>query len=56
MARYSAGTVSAGAGSTTLPVGGLTAGASNDIYVLEIGAFNTTATAVDVAVRRMTAV
>jgi len=56
MARYSAGTVSAGAGSTTLPVGGLTAGASNDIYVLEIGAFNTTATAVDVAVRRMTAI
>jgi hypothetical protein len=52
--RFDAGTVSTGAGSTTLPVGALTAGASNDIYVVEIGVFNTTATAVSIAVRRLT--
>lgn len=54
MARYSVGTRSTGAGSTTLPVGSLYAAASNDIYVVEIGAFNTTATACAIAVRRLT--
>jgi hypothetical protein len=54
MARYSAGTRSTGAGSTTLPVGSVYAAANNDVYVVEIGAFNTTATACAIAVRRMT--
>lgn len=54
MARYSVGTRSTGAGSTTLPVGSLYAGASINLHVVEIGAFNTTATAVAIAVRRLT--
>ncbi len=54
MARYSCGVRSAGAGSTTLPVGALVASASVDLHVVEIGVFNSTATAVNVAVRRMT--
>src|ERR1051326_956731 len=54
MARYSVGVRSNGAGSTTLPVGSLYAGASIDLHVVEIGAFNTTSTAVNIAVRRLT--
>lgn len=54
MARYSVGTRSTGAGSTTLPTGSLYAGANDTIHVVEIGAFNTTATACNVAVRRLT--
>jgi len=54
LARYSVGVRSNGAGSTTLPTGSLYAGASNDIYVIEWGAFNTTSTAVAIAIRRLT--
>lgn len=55
MAEYTVGTRSAGAGSTTLAVGSLFAAANNDVYVTEIGAFNTTATACSIAIRRWTA-
>lgn len=55
MARYSVGTRSTGAGSTTLATGSLFAAASNDVYLIECGAFNTTAVACAVAVRRWTA-
>ena|SRR6185436_11718681 len=54
MARYSVGVRSTGAGSTTLPIGSLYAAANNDLHVVEIGAFNTTTTAVNLAVRRLT--
>jgi hypothetical protein len=54
MPRYSAGGRTTGAGSTTLPAAGLVPGANNDIYVVEIGVFNTTVTACNVAVRRIT--
>ena len=54
MSRYSVGVRSTGAGSTTLPVGSLYAPANNDLHVVEIGAFNTTTTAVNIAVRRLT--
>lgn len=54
MARYSFGARTTGAGSTTLPAAALVAAANNDVYVTEIGAFNTTATACAVAVRRLT--
>lgn len=55
MARYTVGVRSTGAGSTTLPTGSLFAAANNDVYVVEIGAFNTTATACTIGVRRATA-
>lgn len=55
MARYSAGIRSTGAGSTTLATGSLFAAANNDIYVVEVGAFNTTTTACAIALRRWTA-
>lgn len=54
MPRFSAGIRSTGAGSTTLPTAGLVPGASNDIYVVEIGVFNTTTTACNVTIRRIT--
>lgn len=54
MARYSAGTRSTGAGSTTLPVAGLVTAANNDVYVVEIGVFNTTATETTCCVRKIT--
>lgn len=54
MARYSGGWRTAGAGSTTLPAAALAAAANNDVYVVEVAAFNTTATACNVAVRRLT--
>lgn len=54
MARYSVGVRSNGAGSTTLPVGSLYAPASVDLHVFEIGVFNTTTTAVNIAIRRLT--
>lgn len=47
MARYSAG-VKTSAGSTTLPLAALAAGASVGAKVREIGVFNTTNTALDV--------
>lgn len=54
MAMYSVGVRSNGAGSTTLPAGSLYAAANNDVYVKEIGVFNTTTTAVAIAIRRLT--
>lgn len=54
MARYSSGGRTTGAGSTTLPAAGLVPGASNDVYVVEIGVYNTTTTACNVAIRRIT--
>lgn len=54
MARYSGGWRTAGAGSTTLPAAALAAAANNDVYVIEIGIWNTTTTACNVAVRRLT--
>lgn len=56
MSRYSASWRTTGAGSTTLPIASLFATASVRPRVLEIGCFNTTATAVAMAIRRMTAV
>lgn len=57
MARYSVGIRSTGAGSTTLATGSLFGTATAiDAYVVEIGAFNTTAVACNIAVRRWTAV
>lgn len=55
MPRASAGFRSAGAGSTTLPIGGIIPSASVDISIVEVGVFNTTSTAVPVALRRITA-
>ncbi len=55
MARFSAAFRSTGAGSTTLPLGSLYAPAGNRLIVREIHAFNTTATATDMAVRAFTA-
>jgi hypothetical protein len=54
VARYSGGFRTTGAGSTTLPAAALAAAANNDVYVFEIGVWNTTATACNVAVRRLT--
>ena len=54
MARYSSGTRSTGAGSTTLPVGALAAAAGVGCRVVEIGAFNTTTTAVAIKLARLT--
>jgi hypothetical protein len=54
MARYSAGGRTTNGGSTTLPAAGLVPAANNDVYVVEIGVFNTTTTACNVAVRRIT--
>ncbi len=45
MARYSAGALAAGAGSTTLPSGSIYATASVSFAVRECGIYNTTATA-----------
>lgn len=53
MPRYSAG-VKTGAGSTTLPLISLYASAAVGAKIREIGAFNTTATAVDIKLTRMT--
>ena len=54
MPRYSSGTRSTGAGSTTLPVGALVAAAAVGGRVVEIGAFNTTATACAIKLARLT--
>jgi len=52
MARFAAGWRT-GAGSTTLPIASLYAPANNQLVIYEIGVFNTTATAVAVAVQRL---
>lgn len=53
MARYTAGGVSAGAGSTTLPLMSIYAVASVGFTLRECGVFNTTATAVQVKLCRL---
>lgn len=53
MARYSAG-VKTGAGSTTLPIISLYSSASVGGKIREIGLFNTTSTAVDLKLVRLT--
>lgn len=55
MARYAGGFRTAGAGSTTLPIASLFATAACQPIIYEIGVFNTTTTAVAVALRRATA-
>jgi hypothetical protein len=55
MARYSAAFRSTGAGSATLPLGSIYATASVRPLVVEIGVFNSTTTAVAVAVVRLSA-
>jgi hypothetical protein len=52
MARYMGGALSAGAGSTTLPLMSLYAIASNGCALREVGVFNTTATGVAVKMAR----
>lgn len=54
MARFSAAWRTTGAGSTTLPIASLYATAGVRPRVVEVGVFNTTATAVVVALRRLT--
>lgn len=53
MARYSAG-VKTSAGSTTLPIASLYSAASVGAKLREVGVFNTTNTAVDVKLTRLT--
>lgn len=54
MARFSAAWRTAGAGSATLPVGSLYATAAVRPRLVEVGVFNSTATAVVVALIRLT--
>lgn len=54
MARFSAAWRSAGAGSATLPVGSLYATAAVRPRLVEVGVFNSTATAVVIALIRLT--
>lgn len=54
MARFNSGARAAGAGSTTLPSGSIYAGASVNGLLREIGVFNTTTTAVAIALYRLT--
>lgn len=53
MARYGAG-VKTGAGSTTLPLMSVYASANTGGRIKEVGAFNTTTTAVDIKLVRLT--
>lgn len=53
MARYSVGARAAGAGSSTLPIGSLYAAASVNFRLREVGVFNTTTTALVVAMCRL---
>lgn len=55
MARFSAAWRSNGAGSTTLPLGGLMSVAGVRPRLREVGVFNTTVTACAVCLRRVTA-
>jgi hypothetical protein len=55
MARYSAAWRTAGVGSATLPIAGLMSVTTCRPRLVEVGIFNTSATAVDVALRRVTA-
>jgi hypothetical protein len=55
MARFSAAWRTTGAGSTTLPIAGLMSVAGCRPRLVEVGVFNSTATACAVALRRVTA-
>jgi hypothetical protein len=55
MARFSAAWRTTGAGSTTLPIAGLMAVATCRPRLVEVGVFNSTATACAVALRRVSA-
>lgn len=55
MARFSAAWRTTGAGSTTLPIAGLMSVTGVRPRLVEVGIFNTTATACAVALRRVTA-
>lgn len=55
MARFSAAWRTNGAGSTTLPIGGLMGVTTARPRLREVGIFNTTATALAVALRRVSA-
>jgi hypothetical protein len=55
MARFSASWRTTGAGSTTLPIGGILAAAGVRPRLVEVGVSNSTATACSVALRRITA-
>lgn len=54
MARHSVGALSAGAGSTTLPIGSIYSAAAASGALRECGVFNTTATAVALKLVRLT--
>ena len=54
MARFSSAWRTTGAGSTTLPIGGLMSVAGCRPRLVEVGVFNTTTTACAVALRRVT--
>lgn len=54
MARFSSAWVTAGAGSSTLPIGSLYATAAVRPKLVEVGAFNTTAVAVTLTLNRLT--
>lgn len=56
MARFSGGAISAGAGSTTLPLVSVYAAAAVSGAIREVGVFNTTATNVNVKLVRLTSV
>jgi hypothetical protein len=56
MARFRAAWRSTGAGSTTLPIGGLMAQATTPLWLVEAWATNTTTTALSLVARRVTAV
>lgn len=56
MARFASGFRTAGAGSTTLPIASLYAVATRTPRIYQIGVFNTTSTAVAIALRRATTV
>lgn len=53
MARYTVGARAAGVGSATLPIGSLYAAATVNFRMREVGVFNTTTTAVTVAMCRL---
>ena len=55
MARFSAAWRTTGAGSTTLPIGSLYATAAKRPVLVEVGVFNSTTTAVVIALRRFSA-
>jgi hypothetical protein len=55
MARFSSAWRTNGAGSTTLPIGGLMSVTGCRPRLVEVGVFNTTTTACAVALRRVTA-